>query len=58
MGTQVVAGGARVAIPSGAASSTFTIERLQAGAGATVPLVVEDDCGDWSTFAGGGPSAF
>jgi hypothetical protein len=58
MGTQVVAGGTRVAIPSGATSSTFTIERLQAGAGATVPLVVEDDCGDWSTFAGGGPSAF
>jgi hypothetical protein len=55
---QVVAGGTRIALPAGPAQTGFTIERLQAGAGATVPLAVEDDCGDWSTFAGGGPSAF
>ena len=58
MNNQSVAGGTRVALASGPAQAMFTIQRLQAGAGATVRLVVEDDCGDWSTFAGGGPSAF
>jgi hypothetical protein len=58
MGNQAVAAGTRWMLPNGATSATFTIERIQAGAGATVPLVVEDGCGDWSTFAGGGPGAF
>jgi hypothetical protein len=58
IGNQAVAGGSRVAFASGTTQASFTIERIQAGAAATVPLVVEDDCGDWSTFAGGGPSAF
>jgi hypothetical protein len=55
---QPVAAGARVTLPAGSTSATFVVERIQAGAGATVPLMVEDDCGDWSTFVGGGPSAF
>jgi hypothetical protein len=58
MNNQTVAGGTRVALASGITQASFTIQRLQAGAGATVPLVVEDDCGEWSTFAGGGASAF
>ena len=47
-----------MAIPNGATQASFTIQWVQGGVGATVPLVVEDDCGDWPTFAGGGPSAF
>jgi hypothetical protein len=58
MGSQSIAAGTRVALASGSTQASFTIQRLQAGAGAVVPLVVEDDCGDWSTFVGGGPSAF
>lgn len=55
---QQVAGGSRVTWAAGSGPAKFTVERLQAGAGATVPLVVEDDCGDWTTFVGGGPAAF
>lgn len=58
MGGQPVAAGARVALPTNATQASFTIQRAQPGTGATVPLVVEDNCGDWTTFAGGGPSAF
>lgn len=54
---QPVASGARVAwTDSGPA--TFVVERVRSGQGVMVPLAVEDDCGDWSTFVGGGPSAF
>jgi hypothetical protein len=55
---QPIAAGTRVAFASGVTQASFTIERPQSGAAATVPLVVEDDCGDWTTFAGGGASAF
>jgi hypothetical protein len=55
---QSMAAGARVTLPAGSGSATFVVERIQAGTGATAPLIVEDDCGDWSTFVGGGPSAF
>ena len=39
---------------------TFTVARQPAGAPATVtvPVVVTDDCGEWNTFVGGGPTAF
>jgi hypothetical protein len=39
---------------------TFTVARQPAGAPSTVtvPLVVTDDCGEWNTFVGGGPTAF
>jgi hypothetical protein len=55
---QSVASGARVTWVATSGPATFVVERVQAGRGATVPLVVEDDCGDWSTFVGGGPAAF
>ena len=54
---QQVAGGSRVTW-TGSDPAKFVVERIQAGVGAMVPLVVEDDCGDWTTFVGGGPSAF
>ena len=38
----------------------FTVARQPAGAPATVtvPVIVTDDCGEWNTFVGGGPTAF
>lgn len=45
-------------LPSGTRDTTFTIRRAASGQGTTVPFVVVDDCGEWSTFAGGGVNAF
>ncbi|MCC6179624.1 MAG: CSLREA domain-containing protein [Chloroflexi bacterium] len=47
-----------VALPAGAASVSGVVHRQVRGQPAHVPLVVTDDCGDWPTFVGGGPSAF
>ena len=47
-----------VALPSQPASITLTVHRVTAGQAATAELVVTDNCGDWPTFVGGGPSAF
>ncbi|MFN8634869.1 MAG: hypothetical protein U0893_13515 [Chloroflexota bacterium] len=58
VGSQTVAGGTRLALAANTTQTTFTVNRISSSAGATVPLVVEDDCGDWSTFVGGGPTAF
>jgi hypothetical protein len=55
---QQVSSGDRVTLPAGTTQATFIVERLQTDRGATVPLVLEDDCGDWSTFVGGGTSAW
>jgi hypothetical protein len=55
---QLVAGGTRVTWPTGTTQARFVVERIQTGQGATVPQVLEDDCGDWSTFVGGGPAAW
>lgn len=55
---QPVAGGARVAFANGVGQATFVVRRTATSAGATVPLVLEDDCGDWSTFVGGGAAAW
>lgn len=56
--SQEVAGGTRVVLPTGTTQARFALERIEKDQGATVPLVLEDDCGDWSTFAGGGKSAW
>ncbi len=37
---------------------TFFVRRDVPGLPTTVPLVVVDDCGEWPTFVGGGPTAF
>jgi hypothetical protein len=39
-------------------SVTFEVRRVQAGAAATLPLAVVDDCGAFQTLVGGGPNAF
>jgi hypothetical protein len=39
-------------------SLTFSVIRAAGGQATTVPLTLVDDCGDWKTFVGGGPTAF
>ncbi|MFN0074268.1 MAG: glycosyl hydrolase family 28-related protein [Chloroflexota bacterium] len=51
-------GSMNVSFSAGTVQTAFVIGRVAAGAAATVPLVVVDDCGDWPTFVGGGPTAF
>jgi hypothetical protein len=43
--------------PAGATSYQFFVRRTGPG-GVTLPFTVSDTCGPWSSFAGGGPSAF
>jgi murein DD-endopeptidase MepM/ murein hydrolase activator NlpD len=47
-----------VMLPVGTQQVTFTIRALAASLAVPVPFVVVDNCGDWSTFAGGGPDLF
>jgi uncharacterized repeat protein (TIGR01451 family) len=44
-------------VGSGTQPVEFFVRRVSPGA-VTVPLVVTDTCGDWSTFVGGGASSF
>ncbi len=53
-----VASGQRTDLQPGTTAVVFLISRVTSGQAATVSLTVTDACGDWSTFAGGGPTAF
>jgi hypothetical protein len=58
---QTVGPGGGTVIPTTASQTfSFIVTRQPAGnrAPVTVPFVVTDDCGPWTTFVGGGPSAF
>ncbi|MCC7370771.1 MAG: hypothetical protein IT306_20285 [Chloroflexi bacterium] len=55
---QTFGAGGGTAVPTSATQSvTLTVIRT-AGGSVTVPLAIADDCGEWTTFVGGGPSAF
>lgn len=47
-----------VSLPAGTQQFVFLIRESVPGAGATVHFRVTDACGQWVTFAGGGPAAF
>jgi hypothetical protein len=47
-----------VTLPGIQQQLTFVVRRAAAGQSTTVPLTVQDGCGAWPTFVGGGPSAF
>jgi len=47
-----------IGVTPGTQQVTFTVRRSANGTGTTVPFTLTDDCGDWQTFVGGGPSAF
>ena len=51
-------GSFNVTMPAGTTQTTFVVRRAVAGQSATAPFTVLDRRGDWSTFVGGGPSAF
>lgn len=53
-----VPGNFTVNLPPATAQASFTVRRVTPGVATTVQVVVVDDCGDWPTFVGGGPSAF
>ncbi len=52
-------GNVTVPFPQPAPQVTFVVHRGSqgAGVGTTVPLIVNDQCGAWPTFVGGGPAA-
>jgi hypothetical protein len=51
-------GNLTVPLSNAPTSFTFTVRRVTAGASTIVPFVVNDACGAWSSFVGGGPTAF
>jgi hypothetical protein len=58
IGGQVgVPGNFAVSLPSGTQQTSFQVRRVAPGA-VTVFLTVNDGCGAWPTFVGGGPNAF
>ena len=57
-GTQAASGNFTVNLPAESTSYTFVVRRSAPGAATTVPFTVIDSCGEWTTFVGGGPSAF
>jgi hypothetical protein len=50
-------GNTTVTLPPETVSANFSVRRAAAGQSSTVNLVVEDGCGRWPTFVGGGPNA-
>jgi hypothetical protein len=39
-------------------STTFYVRRMETNVATTVHLTVQDGCGEWKTFVGGGPGSF
>ena len=58
VGVGQVSQGQRTTLPAGAQSVALLVTRVTPGVATTVQMIVTDGCGDWPTFAGGGPSAF
>jgi autotransporter-associated beta strand protein len=51
-------GDVRIPLQNQPVSTTFVVRRATAGQVTQLPLIVEDGCGEWKTFVGGGPAAF
>jgi hypothetical protein len=55
IGSQVgMASGFTATLPSGSRQASFIANQVDLSAPMTVPFVANDDCGDWTTFVGGG----
>jgi hypothetical protein len=52
------AGAFTLPLPERPSTVTFLVQRATAGQSTTLPFTVVDDCGAWTTFVGGGPTAF
>jgi CSLREA domain-containing protein len=57
-GQAVPSGGVTVSLPPGTPATDLFLRPATAGQPSVVQFVVVDRCGEWSTFVGGGPSAF
>jgi len=57
-GHGLMSDGQRIQLAAGLPSMTLTVRRAAPGVATTVPLTLTDDCGDWQTLVGGGPTAF
>jgi subtilisin family serine protease len=58
VGGQTNLTGSQTHIPAPTANQVTLLLRPPSGGGASVQLVINDACGEWRTFAGGGPGAF
>jgi hypothetical protein len=47
-----------VTMPANTGQVSFTLRRAAPDQATTLQLIVEDGCGQWPTFVGGGPGAF
>jgi hypothetical protein len=56
-GRTSVTGSPTLTLASGTPSTTFFVRRQTAGLATTVPMTVNDGCGAWTTFVGGGAAA-
>ena len=45
-------------LATGTRQATLVVRRATTGLATTVPLTLVDDCGEWQTLVGGGPTAF
>jgi hypothetical protein len=54
---QVLVSAQKLSVPRGVVSVDFAVERMTPGQPAMVYLTVEDGCGTWKTFVGGGTAA-
>jgi hypothetical protein len=51
-------GNVTVPLPPGTNATQFIVQREAAGIAVTVPLIVEDGCGEWQTMVGAGPQTW
>jgi hypothetical protein len=56
-GRSGVSGSPTLTLPSGTQSTTFFVRRQVVGVATTVPMTVNDGCGSWPSFVGGGTAA-
>jgi hypothetical protein len=47
-----------ITLPAGTVTYTFFVRRATAGQATAVGLTIQDACGTWPTFVGGGPGSF
>jgi len=51
-------GGFTMSLTPASQQTSFVVRRTADGQATHVPFVVVDECGQWPTFVGGGPTAF
>ena len=57
IGLQAIPKNSTYQVPPATTTVTILVERITPGQATTIPLTVEDECGAWPTFVGGGAGA-